>query len=117
MTQTAPKFFGTTLLLGLAMASCWDAALATPALLIAALKLGWEALYLANEHPEHDRTRRLLLGPLRWWHVVRFSAGLLGAAFVLHSPPLGFALLFAGELLERALFFRAAAAWRMPRSA
>jgi formate dehydrogenase iron-sulfur subunit len=117
MSQTGPKFFGTVLVLGAAMAAVWDATLASTACVAAVLKLAWEILFIANEHPDNSRTRRLLLGKLRWWHTARFTAGLCGAALVLHNAWLGFALLAIGEFLERGLFFRAAAAWRMPRDA
>jgi DMSO reductase anchor subunit len=117
MSQTAPKFFGTALVLGAAAAATLDATFATGACLLAAVKLAWEALYLSLDHPRHTRTRGLLLGPLRGSHVARFAFGLCGAAFMLHSAGLGFVLLLIGEYLERSLFFRAAAAWRMPRSA
>lgn len=117
LPQTAVKFFGTTVVLGAALASSWEPSLREAAIIATAIKLAWEALYLAQEHPDHRRTHCLLLGPLRWWHTARFMAGLTGAALLLHSPPMGFALLLVGELLERRIFFRAAAAWRMPRSA
>lgn len=117
MAQTAPKFFGTALVLGAAIAAGWDATLRTEACLFAALKLAWEALYLSLDDPRHVRTHGLLLGPLRGLHVARFAIGLCGAVFMLHSVWFGFALLLTGEYLERTLFFRAAAAWRMPRSA
>lgn len=114
MAQTLPKFFGTTIVLGMAMAANWDVTLSALACVMAALKLAWEASYLSMEHPDHARTQRLLLGRLRWWHAIRFMAGMLGAVLMLHAPWMGFACLFVGEILERALFFRAAAAWRMP---
>lgn len=117
MSQTVPKFFGTALVLGMALASAWDASLCVPALAASVAKLTWEALFLSLDQPDNRRTHRLLLGPLRWWHVARFMAGVGGAALLLHSAWLGFGLLLIGETLERTLFFRAAAAWRMPRSA
>lgn len=117
MSQTAPKFFGTAIVLGMAMASIWDATLRTQSCVIVAVKLTLEALFLAKDHPDCPRTHRLLLGPLRWWHVARFSAGMLGAVLMLYSGLLGFAWLLVGEAVERTLFFRAAAAWRMPQNA
>ncbi|HSI65051.1 MAG TPA: hypothetical protein VLE43_18135, partial [Candidatus Saccharimonadia bacterium] len=108
------KFFGTALVLGLAMASNWIEALITPAIITAVLKLAWEGRYLSLEQAEHRRAQLLLLGPLKWWHVTRFMVGMLGAVLMLHSAWLGFTCLLMGEFLERALFFRAAAAWRMP---
>ncbi|MFZ4768236.1 MAG: DmsC/YnfH family molybdoenzyme membrane anchor subunit, partial [Roseimicrobium sp.] len=52
MSQTAPRFFGTTVLLGLAMAACWNANLAMAASVVAMLKLAWEALFLST-HDEN----------------------------------------------------------------
>jgi DMSO reductase anchor subunit/ferredoxin len=117
MAQTAPKFFGTVAVLGCALASAFDSKLAVAAALSALAKLAWEMLFLASDRPDTTRTRLLLLGPLRWWHLARFAAGLCGAAVMLHDTWSGLALLIMGESLERVLFFRAAAAWRMPRSA
>jgi formate dehydrogenase iron-sulfur subunit len=117
MSQTGPKFFGTALVLGAAMAAAWDPSLAATACVAAVLKLAWEILFIANEHPDNARTQRLLLGRLRWWNTLRFTAGLCGAALVLHNTWMGFVVLAIGEFLERHLFFRAAAAWRMPRNA
>jgi Fe-S-cluster-containing dehydrogenase component/DMSO reductase anchor subunit len=117
MAQTAPKFIGTAMVLGTAVAANWDATLRTEACVFAAAKLAWEALYLSLDEPRHARSHGLLFGPLHGWHVARFAIGLCGAVFMLHSAWLGLALLLIGEYLERTLFFRAAAAWRMPRSA
>jgi hypothetical protein len=103
--------------LGAGLASIWDGSFAVVAALSAAAKLAWELLSLTFDQQDIGRTRRLLLGPLRWWHVARFVAGLCGAAVMLRDTWMGFALLLMGELLERTLFFRAAAAWRMPRNA
>jgi formate dehydrogenase iron-sulfur subunit len=115
--QTPPKFFGTVVVLGTGIASVWDGSLAVAAALSASTKLTWELLSLISEQPDLGRTRRLLLGPLRWWHVTRFASSLCGVAVMLHDTRIGFALLLVGELLERTLFFKGAAAWRMPRSA
>lgn len=114
---TAPRFAGTTLLLGSALAACFDPAFATTAALHGMLKLGWESLYLSSDEARDRRSHRLLLGPLRWVHVARFTLGLVGIGIILGAPRLGFACLMAGELMERILFFRAAAAWKMPGNA
>lgn len=113
-SQTVPKFFGTTLVLGAALASCFGMASPGLASVLAVVKLACELLYLNNEDEKHARTRRLLLGPLRGWHFSRFAMGITGAALALHSPVAGLVCLLVGEFLERITFFRAAAAWRMP---
>ena len=78
------------------------------------LKFAWELLYLSSDLPQDRRSLRLLLGPLKWLHVWRFTLGLFGIAAVLLEPVAGFPLMILGEFMERHLFFRAAAAWKMP---
>ena len=114
MAQTLPKFAGTTLVLGLALAACFDAKFAASCAFIAAMKLAWEALMLSTSDGKTERTKLLLFGPLRMMNLTRFVFGLIGAVLILQSAPLGFACLLTGEFIERALFFRAAAAWKMP---
>jgi DMSO reductase anchor subunit len=70
------------------------------------------------------KTARLLSGPLRALFGWRVIAGLFGGVFIPFAlaaravPPaavwLILALLFAGELTERVLFFRAVDAPKMP---
>lgn len=114
MAQTAPKFFGTVIVLGLAMAAHWNVRIAVAASLVTLLRLAWEVGYLYAPQEEHVRTHLLLLGPLRGWLAARLAVGLLGAAAVIASPWLGLACLMVAECLERRLFFLAAAAWTMP---
>ena len=132
--NTAPRFFGTAVILGLA------GALAAPGsprglgfLLSGAtlLKLAFEARALAPIQEEDDgrhgaarQTARLLAGPLRPANELRVLAALVGgillpvlvalgaAPAAAAWPALGFALL--GELAERYLFFRAVDAPKMP---
>jgi Fe-S-cluster-containing dehydrogenase component/DMSO reductase anchor subunit len=132
--NTAPRFFGSAVILGLA------GALSAPgapralgyALAIATmLKLAFEARALAPLHEEDDgrnspatQTARLLAGPLRDANTVRVFAAILGGIllpFMVASgsagvaaawPALGLCLL--GELSERYLFFRAVDAPKMP---
>ncbi len=111
---TMPRFFGTTILGGLAFAACFNATFSMAAVVCGMLKLGWESLYLSSDNPRDSRARRLLLGPLRWLQLARFVAGLTGIALLPTSAPCGFVCLMAGEILERIVFFRAAAAWKMP---
>jgi len=117
MTQTLPKFFGTALVLGLALASCFDSGFAPIGAMIAAMKLAWEVLLFSSPDEALDHTKRLLLGPLCMTHLLRFIIGLTGVGCLLHAPVLGLGLLFVGEFLERALFFKAGAAWKMPGNA
>lgn len=114
MKWTGPKFLGTVLAGGSSLAACFQPALATTAAIHGALKLAWELLYLSSDHPDDRRSLRLLLGPLKWLHVWRFTFGLFGIAMVLLKPVAGFPLMILGEFMERHLFFRAAAAWKMP---
>ncbi len=112
--QTFPKFFGTALVLGAALGACLGLVSPGIAAGLAGLKLAVELLYLSKEGKEHSRTLRLLLGPLREWHFSRFVLGMCGAVLVLQAPWVGLACLTVGEVLERVIFFRAGAAWRMP---
>jgi Fe-S-cluster-containing dehydrogenase component/DMSO reductase anchor subunit len=114
MSQTLPKFAGTTLVLGLGLASCFDAGFAGVCAVAAAVKLASEALLLSLPDANLERTKRLLLGRLRSLNLARFAFGLAGAALILSAGWPGLCFLFIGECLERALFFRAAAAWKMP---
>jgi formate dehydrogenase iron-sulfur subunit len=134
--NTAPRFFGTAVILGLAgaltapgapLAIGYVLALAT------ALKLAFEARALSPIKEEDDglhlparQTARLLTGPLRPANELRVLAAFLGGVllpFMVASgeapaaaawPALGLALL--GELAERYLFFRAVDAPKMPGS-
>jgi len=127
----AIRFFGTTLLLGAAIAG--HAALVIG---LAAAKLGFEALHLVRVRDRRNgpfrRSAALLLGPLGRLTALRFAAGAIGgfALPLVHlavagGPDVGAGFRFAlaaatlvvlttGEALERHLFFVAAAAPRMP---
>ena len=114
MKWTFVRFFGTVVVGGGALLACFDPAYATTAAVHGIIKIGWESLYLSSPDERDKRSHRLLLGPLRWLHVWRFAMGLAGIAVLLVHPLTGFGLIMVGELLERLLFFRAAAAWKMP---
>lgn len=110
-TQTAPRFFGTALVGGLALVT---PALAAPAL---AAKLAFEALALRGPAV----SARLLRGPLRRAVGVRYGLGLLGLLALLTIPDpasvtyhVTLAVVIGGELAERYLFFRAVDAPKMP---
>jgi formate dehydrogenase iron-sulfur subunit len=133
--QTAPRFFGTALILALA-ALLALAPISTPiaaTLIVATLcKLAVEArVFRPLDSAESDtpinagiKTALLLSGPLRALFGLRVLASLFGGVFIpfalaAHSVPptamwLAIALLVTGELTERVLFFRAVDAPKMP---
>jgi len=132
--NTAPRFFGTAVILGLASALPAPGAPRTLGYLLAAvtmLKLAFEARALLPLQEEDDgrisaerQTALLLHGPLQFANALRVAAALLGGILVPvlvanGSAPFGWAwlgLAFAvlGELAERYLYFRAVDAPKMP---
>lgn len=131
--QTAPRFFGSALILGLAafLASNGSSVGLLAALSLATFaKLGFETLSLfAEQTPKAGsesavETARLLKGPLRPVLNLRILAGLAGGVILPVAATFGLATAFAawlglalalvGELAERSLFFRAVVAPRMP---
>jgi formate dehydrogenase iron-sulfur subunit len=132
--NTAPRFFGSAVILGLASALAAPGAPRLLGFLLAVatiLKLAFEARAVAPITEEDDglnlparQTARLLIGPLRPANELRVVAALLGgillplaialgaAPLAAAWPALGIALL--GELAERYLFFRAVDAPKMP---
>jgi len=110
-SQTAPRFLGTALVGGLAFVAPAPAALALVA------KLSFEALALHGPAV----SARLLRGPLRRAVLVRCGLGCLGLLALLTFPAPGsvtyyvtLAVVLAGEMAERYLFFRAVDAPKMP---
>jgi formate dehydrogenase iron-sulfur subunit len=132
--NTAPRFFGSAVILGLAGAlTAPGAPLALGFALAAAtfLKLAFEARALTPLNELWDgttsparQTARLLTGPLQNTNALRVAAAVLGgillpAGIALGSVPLlaawpALALCLGGELAERYLFFRAVDAPKMP---
>lgn len=132
--NTAPRFFGSAVILGLAAALTAPGAPRELGLLLAAVtivKLAFEARALAPLQEEDDglnsparQTARLLAGPLRDANALRVLAALLGGILLPLSVALGAAVAGAawpalafclgGELAERYLFFRAVDAPKMP---
>lgn len=132
--NTAPRFFGSAVILGLASAlTAPGAPLALGFALAVAtlLKLVFEARALAPLKEEDDglnsparQTARLLTGPLHNANALRVIAALLGGILLpltvaLGSAPvtaawLALVLCLGGELAERYLFFRAVDAPKMP---
>ncbi len=136
LRHTAPRFFGTALILGLAgaLAAAGDPARRPmlAALLVAATlaKLVLESRALAARHESGApfdparHTARLLTGPLRLALQLRVGAALAGAIalplfLAAGLAPAWFAwpallCIALGELAERYLFFRAVSAPKMP---
>lgn len=138
-SRTAGRFVGTALVLGLigTATSRTLAGLPSEQLWLLAgvaglAKLTWEVSHLRHHHTGREsvegRAAGLLLGPLRGWTSARLVLGVLGVAFAplalsmgTLSPGatvalalVGMAAALAGELVERHLFFVAAAGPAMP---
>jgi formate dehydrogenase iron-sulfur subunit len=133
--STAPRFFGSALVLGLASVLATPGApptigfvLVAATLLKFAFELGaLDPLNGANDHTPLTpalKTARLLVGPLRREFILRLMCGGLGGVLLplviatgaapaaVAWPALGLVIL--GELAERCLFFRAVVAPKMP---
>ncbi|MGJ3241809.1 MAG: DmsC/YnfH family molybdoenzyme membrane anchor subunit [Opitutales bacterium] len=121
---SAGKFFGSTLLLGLAAWAAAGGAGAGPCAAVALVKLALEASQLkAANHAAYGPAKKsalLMLRPLRTLTLARYAAGGCGAALMLAGlavpalVPVAAVLLLAGEVLERTLYFQAVAAPKMP---
>jgi len=115
-SQTFPRFFGTGTVLALAIVAPQYAAQALT------LKLVFETFSLTGK----SISARLLRGPLRRATILRYTLGAAGVFVTYYMTnllpgPLSLplqgalvALLFAGELAERYLFFRAVDSPKMP---
>ena len=133
ISSTAPRFFGSAVLLGLASALCTPGAPRTLgfALALTSLaKLLLESAALAPLNGDRDeptparKTALLLAGPLRSANEIRVAAAVFGGILVplmlaTSSAPVALAWLalagtLAGELAERYLFFCAVDAPKMP---
>ncbi|MGI8604924.1 MAG: DmsC/YnfH family molybdoenzyme membrane anchor subunit [Verrucomicrobiales bacterium] len=115
--STATKFFGTVLVLGAATEAISSPSLAGPAGLLVLTKLGLENAALHRANPQMARTLLLLSGRAGIAARLRNLLALAGVGLVFLSPTAALLLWMAGEVLERLVFFRAAAAWRMPGAA
>ena len=135
VASTAPRFFGSAAVLGLAVAFALSPSIAAVSALGLAtlLKLAVEirALRPLDRYDDDEpaptsalKTARLLTGPLGLVFRIRILLGLAGGVLL---PPafatpgtspaaawLALALVFSGELAERYLFFRAVDAPKMP---
>jgi formate dehydrogenase iron-sulfur subunit len=121
--HTGPRFVGSACAAGLAGAAVFAPAMAIPALAAVWLKaaLEWSTLRHARGSLGNPATRSatLLLGPLRPWIIARTLLAGAGSA-LLPFPRMaaaGFALVLAGEIAERLLFFRAISQPAMPGGA
>jgi Fe-S-cluster-containing dehydrogenase component/DMSO reductase anchor subunit len=103
--QTAPRFFGTAALFGLAP----FAPLLAAGMLI--LKCAWEW----RTHYDQSISARLQRGPLSRAVFARDGFGMITLVLLVVCPGWpGFVTLLAGEVAERYLFFRAVDAPKMP---
>ena len=132
LRHTAPRFFGSALLLGLALALTFQpsAPLALALLLVTLLKLGCELSVLKHADTDSDRwtqlrrTAALQTGALRPVLAVRLLVAFVGGVFLPFTIATGaaatalavsaFALCLLGELAERHLFFTSVAPDKMP---
>jgi formate dehydrogenase iron-sulfur subunit len=133
--QTAPRFFGSALVLGLAGVFVAPGAPHLTGFALAAVTLLKFAFELCAFRPlvgaDHKtsvtpalKTARLLAGPLRRAFIFRAASGLLGGGVLPVMIASGripaaaawgaLALLLPAELTERYLFFRAVVAPKMP---
>ncbi len=132
LRHTAPRFFGSALLLGLALALTFQpsAPLALALLLVKLLKLGCELSVLKHADTDSDRwtqlrrTAALQTGALRPVLALRLLAALAAGVFLPFAIATGaastalavsaFFLCLLGELAERYLFFTSVAPDKMP---
>lgn len=132
LRHTAPRFFGSTLVLGLGLALAFHptSPLAIALLLLTLLKLACELSALKHADTDSDRwtqlrrTATLQTGALRPVLALRLLAALTGGVLLpfalavnVVSPALAslaFTLCLLGELAERYLFFTSVAPDKMP---
>ena len=132
LRHTAPRFFGSALVLGLGLALAFQPCvpLAVALLLVTLLKLACELSILkhadtdSNRWTQLRRTAALQTGRLRPVLAVRLFAALAGGVFLPFVISTGavssalavtaFALCLLGELAERNLFFTSVAPDKMP---
>ena len=132
LSRTAPRFFGSVVVLGLSLALAFQptAPLALALLLATLLKLAHELAVLKHATTDSDRwtqlrrTAALQTGALRPVLAARLLAALAGGVFIPFVIATGaassalavstFALCLLGELAERYLFFTTVAPDKMP---
>ncbi|MBI5801793.1 MAG: dimethyl sulfoxide reductase anchor subunit [Verrucomicrobia bacterium] len=132
LRHTAPRFFGSALVLGIGLALAFQpsARLAVALLLVTLLKLASELSVLKHADTDSDRwtqlrrTAALQTGVLRPVLAVRLLAALVGGALLPFAIATGaasttlavsaFLLCLLGELAERRLFFTSVAPDKMP---
>lgn len=132
ISSTGPRFLGSALVLGTALAFAFapSPVLAVALILISLPKLASDLAILKHADSDSDRwtqlrhTAALQLGPLRPALVLRLLAGLVGGvflpfAFAQKAAPPGVAavalgLCLLGEMSERYLFFTSVAPDKMP---
>ena len=114
LPMTTTRFLGTVAVLGVATAAVARPSFAAPVAVLGAAKLALESAALRRTDPAWKSTLVLLDGPVGFPARLRVALGGLGVLAAVFSAPFSLALLVAAEFLERLVFFRAAAAWRMP---
>ncbi len=112
-TLTGMKFFGTVLALGVSAAAFWRSEIILIAPVISGGMMVLEALLLTN--PKLAKPKAILNGPLRDFQCARIIL-ILGAICCYRSALAAFLVLLVAQILERACFFMAASAPRMPGS-
>jgi DMSO reductase anchor subunit len=134
LRQTAPRFLGTSLLLGASLATFFsaDPIYFAAISVVAIAKCAHELLifgYLSGSNQDPlARSARLMVGPLRDLATVRFTTLICGGVVLaqlaftqnLVSPWIAlfiFITLLLSEFAERSLFFRAVAQPKMPGGA
>jgi formate dehydrogenase iron-sulfur subunit len=111
---TAARFFGTVVVLGAATTALTAPQFRWPTAAAVVAKLAWESVLTTRATLTMARSNALLAGSVGIAARLRLALAALGAVSIVFLPPAGLALLAAAEFLERFVFFRAAAPWRMP---
>jgi formate dehydrogenase iron-sulfur subunit len=109
---TAAKFLGTTAILGCAIAACWEPGAALVAALLMQGKVLLEILHITLRPDNYSV--RVMKEKLAVLIGLRVATSLLGIVAIFFVPPVGFIAMLVSEMLERAMFFRAVKAHRMP---
>ncbi|HEY5753292.1 MAG TPA: DmsC/YnfH family molybdoenzyme membrane anchor subunit [Chthoniobacterales bacterium] len=122
LPRTAGKFFGSTLVAGLAGSQIFQPSTMAYAILCIALvvKIAGELAFLrharAGEWSPDKKSALAILGPLRGVLIGRLALAVTGAALCgnVSLTAVGAMCILFGELAERYLFFRAVTAPKMP---
>jgi formate dehydrogenase iron-sulfur subunit len=109
---TAARFLGTTAILGAALAACWAPGASLVAAPLLQGKVLLEIVHLTLRPNDYSvRVMKDKLAVFFWLRVATAQIGIVGIFFM---PQAAVVVMFVSELLERAIFFRAVKAHRMP---